>query len=212
MWSTPLEYRWFLRMLVFSYGTASDDWHLFLEGVAFNSGQERTNWAGFGDVGKFACLANWFDDKQRPRPYNQRIALCCGPNRNWVGRSREEQLTIEWHTFVCIIRPINPKGWDIFFWDPDWETRYAKEVEPRSEGYARPHDLMKAQHNIIDYCKSKRRMTIRNVWIGGKGNDDSGRCTELCGEYIREIVTCGWSLPLPWDHNGIKLDGFTWVQ
>jgi len=167
-----------LKHLHEKYGAHGDDWHLIDHPFGFKDAQAKRNWVMPNDTLDTRGLYTYTDFLRQPYAggAKMKIGLFCTWTKTWVGSKGGDWKKDAWHVWACVVRKLD-KGIEIIIWDSNWAANQKGQKLPRGIG---------AQRTLIDLARS--RYAVKNVWMGGGGNDSRGRCVKLTFDWIKSVL------------------------
>jgi hypothetical protein len=153
----------------------------------------------------------------KQRPWNNthvRIALAITYSSTWVSMTAEEQVNPNMHAWVAmVINAGKGQGKRFVFWDSDFQGRLSRAKE-RAGGDAlayrqRPPLLLSRQQDLINAWSSGGGK-VRDVWVGGKGNEaGEEKCLILTLRWLERLCKGDFDKPQEWTSEGLRGLGFT---
>lgn len=203
-YSTCSEQSWFLRALVYTHGTARDDWHVMLDPIGFESEAQKKKWKDYHDSRNFNIFTDWHKDVQTTNEWALKIAVFNSWAKSWHRGQDSVWKRKPWRTWAAVLRSLGGRNRDLFIYDSEWDSvmEYRK---IRTDGI-RLHHLKNLQQRLVLYLTKGKGLKLRNIFI--QGGPDAGSSTEKTGEFIRGLLTRGWILPIQWDADLILLSWY----
>ena len=197
-------------MLVFSNGSDRDDWFLDMQPIGFSDMQVQRSFKNFPEVGYFKDFSSWIHPEvQKPLPHTQVIGLFCDWTKAWEEKDGR-WVKHPWAIWVAILRPLKNGMKDLIIWAPDHPEllRRFSELEKTDDDLLfRTRHLTLMQAHLVEHIANVERIRLRNVWIGGKGTDQS-QPLQSAGEFIRGLTSHGWKAGLPWSNDSFLADEY----
>ncbi|CAG8976244.1 hypothetical protein HYALB_00009420 [Hymenoscyphus albidus] len=171
---------------LYGFSNASEQsW--FLRALAYSHVQERDDWDLMLDPIGFQNRST----RKKWRGFHDARSFKC-----FVDWHKGPQVTIEWAQKIAIFNAFDDS------WDEGHDSVWKRRPWQTWAAVLRPlHHLTKMQQRLTLYLVKGKGLRMRNIFI--RGSARVRNCAEKTGEFIREIVTQRWSLPIPW--NAMKI-------
>lgn len=193
------------------------------------TGQERTNWKSISEK-VIADLGTAAELKVLPK-YKRPIvmALCASWPENWVGKTTEEQNSIEMHSYLVFIVDVSKAegggtaGKAVLYWDSDAKRSLKdaeraqrhrhSEIKPDAgTGERKPFEfrprvrIMTVFQRELVRLVAKQRQAYKGTYLGGEGNSRLTRCQPLALDMAMAIARGEHGLPcLDWTQLGVTM-------
>ena len=155
--------------------------------ASFYSGKEKTNsingWPGHKDNKTFADFLNFKIDDATTR-----IGLFTTFNQTWVG-AKVHWSKIQMHAWVGIVANTSEgKGKVVVFWDSN-AKEYLEKARKKPK-FSWKTTLAGGQKRFLERCKD-RKINVKEIWLGGLGNEGKEDCLKLSLDWMKEMVKVG---------------------